>query len=159
MKKMVLGLYLALATLGFLMSPATAAASPPQAAPALSAADQAFLATLATAPAPVPAAKRPILGKALCTATANCGPGGTISCSGNNSTTSCSATDQNCPHQRGSVTCDGTVTQCPNACICELDCTADRADCVGGCNPCPAVFSCNITTCTETCHCKLSACF
>jgi hypothetical protein len=40
-----------------------------------------------------------------------------------------------------------------------LDCTADRAGCVSGCSPCPALFTCSMTTCTETCHCKLSACF
>ncbi len=108
MKKMVLGFSLALAALGFLASPALAAP--------LSAADQAFIASLAQ-PAPVPAAQRPALGeKALCTATANCWNGTTVSCSGNNSTTSCSATDSNCGGgQRGSVTCDGVTVFCPPA--------------------------------------------
>jgi hypothetical protein len=151
MKKILLGLSLSLAALGFLVSPAMAAP--------LSATDQAFIASLA-APAPVPAAKRPALGeKALCNATANCWDGSTVSCSGNNSTTSCSATDSNCSvGQRGSVTCDGVTTLCP-ACPCDLDCAAERADCIGTCDPCPALFSCSLSTCTVSCHCKFSGCF
>src|SRR6478752_5860402 len=126
MKKMVLGLSLSLAALAFLMAPAMAASSPPQVARVLSVTDQAFLASLAT-PAATPAAKRPQIGpKSLCTASANCWDGSTVSCSGNNSTTSCSATDSNCSvHQRGSVTCDGVTTSCP-ICPCDLDCAAER---------------------------------
>jgi hypothetical protein len=61
-------------------------------------------------------------------------------------------------HQRGSVTCDGVTTSCP-ICPCDLDCAAERADCIAGCDPCPAIFSCNLSTCTVTCHCKFSGCF
>ena len=152
MKKMVLGFSLALAAFSFLASPALAVP--------LSAADQAFIASLAKPAAPVPAAKQPALGeKALCTASANCWDGSTVSCSGNNSTTSCSATDSNCGGgQRGSVTCDGVTTFCP-PCPCNLDCAAERADCISTCDPCPAIFSCSLSTCTVHCHCKFSGCF
>jgi hypothetical protein len=83
MKKMVLGLSF-LAALACLMSPAMAAASPPQAAMVVSVADQAFIASLTApvgTPAPELAAKRPAIGqKAMCTA--NCWNGGTVSCTG-----------------------------------------------------------------------------
>lgn len=159
MKKMVLGVSRALVVLVFAVSPAMSAATDPaQGARVLSAADQAFLATLAP-PAPVPVAKRPtVRGKALCTASANCGSGGTISCEGNNSTTSCSSTDQSCPTVRGSVTCDGVTTVCPNSCCPDLDCAAERADCESTCSPCLFNFSCSTSTCTLTCHCRFSSC-
>src|SRR5215213_10905728 len=77
------------------------------------------------------AAQRPTIaldGKALCTATANCDSGTTVSCQGNNSTTSCSAVDRNCTNnQRGSVTCDGVTTTCPTACpTCNTCCRCDQ---------------------------------
>ena len=105
MKKMVLGLVLALAALGLIASPAMAA-------PAPTAADQAFLATLA-APDQTPtlAATHLITGKSACTATAICGGGLTISCAG---VGSCLAADQNCAvGQNGFVQCDGRRTLCP----------------------------------------------
>jgi hypothetical protein len=146
MRRWVLGFVLTFAALALMTFPA-------QAAPVLSAADQEFLASLA-APAPTLAAQRPSDAKALCTATAHCGTGGTVSCSSNVSTTSCSATDQNCAvHQRGSVTCNGATTLCPNACPCSLDCTADRANCEDSC-ACGAIFICSVATCTESCRCK-----
>jgi hypothetical protein len=158
MKKMVLGLSLALVTLGFLVSPAMAA-DPPQ-APRMSVADQAFLASLATpvgTPAPVLAAKSPRAGleKALCTATVSCLDGTSVSCQGNNSTTSCKAVDRNCSvGQRGSVTCDGVTTSCP-ACPCSLDCTAARRECVLFCDPCGVFFTCSLSTCTQNCRCRI----
>src|SRR5688572_23518140 len=106
MRKLTIGVVLASAALGFLISPAMAA-DPPSAAPIPSVADQAFLASLARQvgpPAPVPAAKRPrTIGqeKALCTATAHCWDGSTRYCESNTSTTSCSSADSNCPGQRG----------------------------------------------------------
>src|SRR4051812_24186343 len=104
MKKLVLGAFVGLAALIFLVSPAMAA-NPQQSVPALSAADQAFLATLAT-PAPTLAARHLSTGregKAFCTASANCGSGGTISCNGNST---CSNADHNCAEeQQGYVTC------------------------------------------------------
>lgn len=167
MKKMVLGLSLALATLVFLVSPAMAA-DPPQAARTLSAADHAFLTSLARqveTPDPVPAAKRPsgIGQKALCGATANCGNGNTVSCQGNNSTTSCSATDGNCTTgQQGSVTCDGVTTWCapPEPCPCGPNfCTdQDEYNCAIGCSPCNYTFTCNTTYCFERCRCHWSTC-
>src|SRR6476660_3910944 len=106
MKRMVLGLSLSLAALVFL-PPALAEPSPDPASAVLSVADQVFLASLAApvkakvAPAPVPAAKRPHIGmKALCTATVNC-ESGTVSCEGNDSSTSCTAVDRNCPSEQG----------------------------------------------------------
>lgn len=112
MKKMVLGISMILAAFGFLVSPATAA-RPPQDAPALSA----FLATLtvpAQAPAPALAATRPPLGKSTCSASADCGSGITLGCTGNNS---CSAVNRSCSTGlRGSVTCDGIRVPCTNPC-------------------------------------------
>jgi hypothetical protein len=161
MKKMVLGLSLALATFGLFLSPALAETNLPQGAPSLNVADQTFLDSLAVQVEPTPAAKQPAFGaKALCTATANCGADGAISCSGNNSTTSCTATDRNCSAgQRGKVTCDGVTTLCPTPCPCSLDCNAARIDCADICSPCPAIFSCSLSTCTTTCRCKFTGCF
>src|ERR1700681_2011382 len=145
MKKMVLGLSLSLAALAFLLSPAMAAANPPQAALVLSVADQDFLASLAIAPAGTPApelaAKRPaITTKSLCTATAQCFPG-TVTCSSNTSISSCSAADRNCNvGEQGHVTCDGHTTWCPAACAsCPPDwCTED----CGSLCPCGGTLIC-----------------
>ncbi|HEX4965158.1 MAG TPA: hypothetical protein VF173_30395 [Thermoanaerobaculia bacterium] len=150
MKKMLVGLSLSLAALGFLLSPAMAVASPPQAAPVLSVADQAFLASLAAplgTPAPVDAAKRPHIGpKSLCNATANCWNGGTVTCSGNNSVTSCSAADGNCGvGEPGHVTCDGVTTPCAP---CPIDCDALAQQCADNCSPCAVKsFQCNPYRC------------
>jgi|tagenome__1003787_1003787.scaffolds.fasta_scaffold19997670_1 hypothetical protein len=148
MKKMAL--VLVLAALSLMASPAMAAPDSPRVAPVLSAADQAFLASLVTAPAPVPAAKRPaVRGKALCTASANCESGGTISCSGNNSTTSCSAADQDCSvGQTGYVKCDGVTTSCP-ACSCDVLLAACWDSCVCG----PLSFQCSpyLCRCNRNC--------
>lgn len=163
MKKMVLGLFLALATLGFLVSPAMAA-DPPQAPRTVSAADQAFLASLAVPEAPVPAAKAPAVGqKALCNATANCGNGATVSCQGNNSTTSCSATDSSCPSTFGKVTCDGVTTWCSspptcNGCGSNFCTDQDESNCASSCFPCDYTFTCNATYCTERCRCIFQTC-
>jgi hypothetical protein len=159
--KKILGISLTVAALALLVSPAMAADSP-QAAPALSTADQAFLASLAApvetpvAPAPEPAAKRPGIGqKALCTATAKCWNGGTVTCNGNNSTTSCTAVDGNCGVTGpGHVTCDGVTTNCPTPCPC--NCTALQDDCISICDPCPIIFSCNATTCVHSCRCRIT---
>src|SRR4029077_7710169 len=87
MKKMVLGLVFALEAFGLIASPAMAA-------PAPTAADQAFLATLvAPEHAPTLTGTRTITGKSSCTATAQCGPGLTLTCAG---VGSCMAVDQNC---------------------------------------------------------------
>ena len=61
------------------------------------------------------AAKTPI--KSLCSAVANC-ESGTVSCSSDASSTSCSAVDRSCPGERGHVTCDGVTTYCPTECTC-----------------------------------------
>src|SRR4051794_11571780 len=158
MKKMVLGLSLGLAALTFLVSPAMAA-------PALSAADQAFIASLATrpgSPAAVPAAKRPTLGeKALCTATANCGNGTTVHCESNASTTSCSSADRNCnAGEQGHVTCDGATTWCQPACpVCPPSwCTGEDA-CAIQCDGCQYSYTCNdYPLCTSRCRCILNTC-
>jgi len=146
-KKMLLGLSLAVAALGFLTSPAVAAS-----APVLSVSDQAFLASLAKAPggtpAPELAARRPTINpKSLCTATANCWNGGTVSCSSNTSTSSCSAVDGDCNvGEQGHVTCDGVTTACPTAC--PFDCDQLFSDCELNCEPCPIkFFQCNPYRC------------
>jgi hypothetical protein len=165
MKKMVLGLSLALVTLGFLVSPATAA-DPPQAPRTLSVAEQAFLASLAKqvgTPDPVPAAQRPRrigMEKALCSATASCGDGTTVYCESNTSATSCSAADRNCPEQ-GHVTCNGVTTWCSTPCPgCGLNfCTwQDEDNCAANCYPCSYTFTCNTTYCTENCRCNFRTC-
>ncbi len=163
MKRMVLGLSLTLTALGFLMSPAMAATNPPQVARALSAADQAFLASLAVpakTPAPELAAKRPPIGqKGLCSATANCWNGGTVTCNGNNSTTSCTAVDGACGTEPGHVTCDGTTYTCPTPCpppAC--DCFSFEDACAFSCNPCDYTFTCDDTTCVHHCHCIFRTC-
>jgi len=161
MRKLTIGVVLASAALGFLISPAMAA-DPPLAAPVPSAADQAFLTSLAVPVAPTPVAKRPAFGaKALCTATASCGSG-TVYCEGYNSTASCTAVDRNCgAGQQGRVTCDGVTTLCPTPCpppSCDLDCDLERTLCQSECSPCPFTFSCSLSTCTVTCRCRWSIC-
>jgi hypothetical protein len=157
MKKMVLGFSMVLAALVFLGSPALAATE----SSTLSAADLAFLASLA-APAPTLAAKRPAsLEKALCSAQATCWDGSVISCLGNNSTTSCSATDSNCSAgQQGSVTCDGNTTACPPCPGCGPDfCTwEDEQNCSNNCYPCSYTLTCNTTYCAEICRCNFRTC-
>jgi hypothetical protein len=160
MKKMVLRVTLSLAALAFLMSPALAAASPLPAATVVSVADQAFLASLAVAPAgtPVPelAAKRPgIRPKATCTAI--CGNGSTVSCSG----TTCTATNANCPTDPGHVVCDGATTACASSTCTTCSPTfCDDADaaCSTQCDPCPYTLTCSETTCTSHCRCNFRNC-
>src|SRR3954469_7041338 len=147
MKKMVLGLSLSLAALAFLVSPAMAA-------PTLSVADQAFLASLAKAPAGIPApelaARRPAIGlKDTCTA--NCAGGGTVTCSGGGS---CTAVDGSCPSEPGHVVCGGITKSC-SPCpvpVCQPPwCTQD---CDSQC-PCGGTLICNTNPCTSHCQCKL----
>lgn len=154
MKKMVFGVSLALTALGFLMSPAVAAAGPPHGGPTLSA----FLASLAK-PAPVPAAKHPALGgKALCTATANCSFGGTVSCQGNSSSTSCTAVDGNCAWgEVGYVICDGHYSSCSGSCCPENFCTREDR-CASSCYPCSYSYTCNYSYCSDDCECNYSTC-
>ncbi|HEX4960478.1 MAG TPA: hypothetical protein VF173_06545 [Thermoanaerobaculia bacterium] len=123
MKKMVFGLSLALAALGFLVSPAFAADPQRPGAQELNAADRSFVASLASRAPKAPEAprKRPPAGweKALCGATAACGGGVTVSCTSNSSVTSCSAADRNCAAgEQGHVTCAGVTTWCPGTCPC-----------------------------------------
>jgi len=168
-KHRLLVLFLVLAALGFLITPAMAA-DPPQGAPVLSAADRVFIASLAaqgrpqatteSAPAPVPAARRPRLGsmaKSQCTATANCASG-TVSCQGNNSPSSCTAVDRNCAvGEPGHVTCDGVTTWCPTACPCT--CEQLETWCSQECYPCSYNFTCiDPDNCDYFCHCRFSTC-
>jgi hypothetical protein len=159
MKKIVLRVTLSLAALAFLMSPAVAAASPPQAVTVVSVADQAFLASLAVlpagAPAPELAAKRPAFGlKSMCTA--NCANGGTVSCSG----TTCSAVNGSCPSEPGHVTCDGATTACSACTSCgPTFCTGEDTCANSTCAGCQYTYTCNETTCTDHCHCILRTCF
>jgi hypothetical protein len=159
MKKMLLGLSLSVAALGLLVSPAMAA-SPPQAAPALGAADQAFIASLAApvkapaTPAPQPAAKRPRIGaKSSCTASANCWNGGTVNCSGNSS---CSAADGNCSWgEPGHVTCDGATTWCSACPTCPPNWCTGESDCAASCYSCDYVYTCyDYPSCTDNCRCR-----
>jgi len=90
----------------------------------------------------VPAAnRRGIAGeKALCTAVAQCASG-TVSCSSNVSTTSCTAVDRNCSiAERGHVTCNGVTTNCPTACS-QCDICNATGDCFACCR-CDGLFGC-----------------
>lgn len=162
MKKVGLGLSLTFLALGFLVSPALAA-SPPRAARVLSAADQAFLTSLGT-PAGTPvaarAARRPRSGattgleKAQCSASATCRDGSTVYCEGNNSATSCSAVDSQCPWgEGGHVTCDGVTTRCPD---CPFNCADAEWNCYRGCYPCDYSFACYESG--PSCDCHWSTC-
>lgn len=101
------------------------------------------------------AAKGPSNGllKALCTATANCEPGSTVSCEGNSSTTSCTAVDRNCDAgQRGRVTCDGVTTLCPTRCPCDdtpICCQCDRT---GDCKACCRCAGGTFFECDQECN-------
>jgi hypothetical protein len=86
-----------------------------------------------------------------CNATAACGDGSSVSCSGS-TPTSCSAADTNCgAGERGHVTCDGVTISCPTACA-ACSCAALRADCLSRCGG-AASFRCNATTCESSCFC------
>lgn len=162
MKRMGLGLSLSLVALSLLAFPALAE-SPPQAVKALSAADQTFLASLASmrAPAATPAAKhprtgprtgsRPGLEKALCSASASCHDGSTVSCEGNSS---CSTVDSQCPWgEQGHVTCDGVTTWCP---ACPFNCSQAEDECYSWCYPCSFNFACYESG--PDCECNWSTC-
>jgi hypothetical protein len=158
MKKMVLGLFLVLATFGLFMSPAMAVADAPQTAPAPSAGDQAFLASLALPGAPTPAAHSSLgAAKALCSAAASCNDGTLVNCTGNNSTTSCSGADRNCSvGERGHVTCDGVTKWC--ATPCPVDCDQLEWNCSWSCNPCNYNFTCDPATGDWSCRCIFRNC-
>jgi hypothetical protein len=157
MKKLGLGLFLAVAAFAFLISPAVAAD-----APARSAADRAFIAALAAArgaTSPVPVARRPPAGgvgeKSLCTAEANCAFGGTVSCQGNSS---CSAVDGNCSWgEVGHVTCDGNTYWCGGSCCPENFCSHEF-QCYQSCWPCNYNYTCNWNGCYDDCECQWSTC-
>jgi hypothetical protein len=150
MRRMALGFVLTFAALVLMISPALAVGSRP-AAPVLSAADQEFLASLAT-PAPTLAAKRPIAEKALCSAAVDCGGGHSISCSSSINRAHCSSVDRDCPAgQQGSVTCDGVTTTCLPCPVASL-CATLSEQCTESCGPCgvrffqcdPYVCQCNV---------------
>lgn len=152
-----LNLVVALVILSLFSLPAMAA-NPPQAGTALSDADQAFIASLAIPGAPTPTARPPRSGeKALCSAAASCNDGTIVSCTGNNSTTSCSASDRNCAvGERGHVTCDGVTTVCPTPC--PVDCDQLEWNCASGCYPCDYNFSCDPSTGFHSCRCLFRTC-
>jgi hypothetical protein len=157
MKKLVVALFLVAAALGFFNLPAKA--DGPQAAPALSSADRAFLTSLAAPQQPELAAKKPGGGggatKSLCSAEANCALGGTISCQGNNS---CYAQDGNCNWGvTGYVICDGQYYGCGGSCCPEGFCTRDW-QCAQSCYPCNYNYSCNWGGCYDDCQCEYSTC-
>jgi hypothetical protein len=161
-KKSSLGLFLGFAALAFLISPAMAADSP-RAAPALSAADRAFVASLAGPREPTPpgrAPRRPPSGgageKSLCSAEANCAiGGGTVSCQGNSS---CSAVDGNCSWgEVGHVICDGNWYWCGGEC-CPANFCSHEFQCYQSCWPCNYSYNCNWNGCYDDCECQWSTC-
>ncbi|HEX4964301.1 MAG TPA: hypothetical protein VF173_25995 [Thermoanaerobaculia bacterium] len=83
-----------------------------------------------------------------CSITALCGSGTPVSCSGNN----CSGADRDCDAlEQGHVTCDGTTTWCSSPVCC--DCFSDEMACADLCNPCSYRFTCNSSSCSESCSC------
>ena len=162
MKKTMFGLSVALIAFGFLVSPVLAAGPRQQEERVLTAADQAFLISLAAQAPKAPAARRASAGaeKSLCNATANCGGGVTVSCSGNASVTSCSAADRNCGvGEQGHVTCDGVTTWCPGTCSgCPADWCTYQQDCADSCYPCAFTYTCIQSSCTDRCRCKFATC-
>lgn len=159
MRKKVVARFLIVVTLAFLVSPLWAGDSR-QPSRTLSSADRAFLASLivpAKAPAgKAPAAKRPRgQEKALCFAGASCGSY-SITCTGNNSYTSCSAVDQNCAAgQQGRVTCDGVTTWCAP---CPPNCWDREQSCARSCYPCDYDFWCSEETGDYSCDCSYWNC-
>jgi hypothetical protein len=100
-------------------------------------------------------AKRPAIltGKALCTATANC-ESGTVSCSSDTSTSSCTAVDRDCTNnERGHVTCNGVTTWCPTPCSSICNDTFECCQCAktGGCVPCCRCEGGNFADCLNNC--------
>ncbi|HEX3131313.1 MAG TPA: hypothetical protein VH394_28510 [Thermoanaerobaculia bacterium] len=68
------------------------------------------------------------------TCVADCGNGTSVStlCGG-----TCTATDVNCPYNRGYVTCNGVYTYCSNTCSTAPPCdTVEGAYCSGGSTTC-----------------------
>lgn len=163
MKKIVLALSFAVAAL-ILVSPALAE-NPSQSDRKPSAADQAFLASLArlvpvspaTAAARKPA-EPPIGEDSLCDATAFCHDGTTRHCYSNSSATSCTAVDSSCPGQQGYVTCNGVTTWCPSCGGCGPGWCEGESDCAWNCYPCPYTYTCNETYCTDRCRCNFQQC-
>jgi hypothetical protein len=86
------------------------------------------------------AAKRPAIltEKSLCTATATCQYGSTVSCSSNINMANCMAVNANCSAgEPGHVTCDGQITWCPPCCtgtIHQVQCC--NCDTTGDCRAC-----------------------
>lgn len=156
MKKKVLGLSLAFAALALIASSGWAETGPRPAARSVSVADRAFLASLAAHPVAKAPARPSGTEKALCVAGATCG-GYSISCSGNNSTTSCQAWDRNCGiGERGHVTCDGVTTWCNEPC--PPDCNQLEWNCSWSCYPCNYNFSCDESTGDWDCRCIFRNC-
>ncbi len=141
MKRLVPGLVLTLAALYLVTLPPLAAAPVP------SAADQAFLASLA--------AQRPLDKEVTpkCSASVDCLDGTTISCSSSTGTSSCSSVARDCfDNERGSVTCDGVTSQCPLCFVVGGNCTALQEQCTEHCACGVMTFQCNPYVCLcKTC--------
>jgi hypothetical protein len=99
------------------------------------------------------AARRPAVPKA-CSATANCTPGTTVSCTYTGTGGTCTAVDRNCSvNQRGYVSCNGVVTNCPTTCqSCNLICQAcNQCDQTGDCFACCRCDGGTISQCSQQC--------
>lgn len=90
---------------GFAASASADPASP-------TAADLAFLDSLAQSPANLPELGTPEPQWKTCTATTDCGDGNTVSCTGNSI----------CQITQAGVKCDGNEVQCPNFCTISIGC-------------------------------------
>lgn len=100
-------------------------------------------------------AKRPAIltGKALCTATATCQFGTTVSCSSNVNAANCMAVNASCPSEPGHVTCDSVTTSCPACCpigtLRQMACC--HCDQTGDCNACCRCDGGSVGECSLAC--------
>ena len=149
------------ATVLFLLSPLAFAIEPagvPAAGVPAPAEEQPDSETLAQAPAPCVDAADPSLQSssndlftppfqltaagAACSATATCGNGSTLTCTGSGF---CAAQDASCPSERGWVECNGNRQRCglcPGTCTGNQHCP-DTPGCTGKCKQGLCVYTCS----------------
>jgi hypothetical protein len=102
-------------------------------------------------------AKRPAIltEKALCTATATCQFGTTVSCSSNINAANCMAVNANCPAEPGHVVCDGVTTSCPACCtgrLLSIEYKCCECDMTGDCEACCRCNGGDLAQCFNQCR-------
>ncbi len=87
-----------------------------------------------------------------CSATADCGVHGNLTCNGNST---CSFVDRNCfltaPPESGYVICDGVKTNCPSNSSCESGCFDEYWECLQ--DPNGSLIECREDRAACICHC------